>query len=84
MAVGAPIQMLMIRSSESAKLLGASLTQAAFNIGNALGAFLGGLPIAAGYGYTSPAVVGVGMALSGAALAFVLLKVSQSQQMVTA
>jgi DHA1 family arabinose polymer transporter-like MFS transporter len=84
MAVGAPIQILMIRSSEGAKLLGASITQAAFNIGNALGAFLGGLPIAAGYGYTSPAVVGVGMALGGATFAYALLKVSRSEQMAAA
>ena len=79
MAVGAPIQILMIRSSKGAELLGASLTQAAFNIGNALGAFLGGLPIAAGYGYASPELVGVGMALIGAAFACVLVKVSRSQ-----
>jgi DHA1 family arabinose polymer transporter-like MFS transporter len=79
MALGAPIQILMIRSSEGAEMLGASVTQAAFNIGNALGAFLGGLPIAAGYDYTSPELVGVGMALGGAAFAYTLVKVTSSQ-----
>jgi DHA1 family arabinose polymer transporter-like MFS transporter len=79
MALGAPIQILMIRSSKGAELLGASLTQAAFNMGNALGAFLGGLPIAAGYSYASPELVGVCMALTGAAFAYVLIKMSRSR-----
>ncbi|MCB2378532.1 MFS transporter [Hymenobacter sp. BT635] len=74
LAVAAPIQIMMIHSSKGAETLGASVTQAAFNIGNALGAFLGGLPIAAGFGYTSPALVGVGMALAGAGFALLLLR----------
>jgi len=60
-------------------MLGASVTQAAFNIGNALGAFLGGLPLAVGFSYTSPALVGVGMALVGAGLAQVLARVVRRQ-----
>ncbi len=81
LALAAPIQMLMIHSSKGAEMLGAAVTQAAFNIGNALGAFLGGLPLAAGYGYTSPALVGVGMALVGAGLAQVLAGVVRRQPM---
>ena len=77
LALGAPIQILMIKSSKGAEMLGASVTQAAFNMGNALGAFLGGLPLAAGYGYTSPELVGVGMALAGAGFAYVLLSRSR-------
>jgi DHA1 family arabinose polymer transporter-like MFS transporter len=79
LALAAPIQILMIQSSKGAEMLGASVTQAAFNIGNALGAFLGGLPLAMGYGYTSPALVGVGMALVGAGLAQVLARVVRQQ-----
>jgi DHA1 family arabinose polymer transporter-like MFS transporter len=79
LAIAAPIQILMIQSSRGAEMLGASVTQAAFNIGNALGAFLGGLPLAMGYGYTSPALVGVGMALVGAGLAQVLARVVRRQ-----
>lgn len=67
-AIASPIQLLMIQASKGAEMLGASITQAAFNIGNALGAFLGGLPIAAGFGYTSPELVGVGMAMTGVAI----------------
>lgn len=73
MAIGSPIQILMIRTSKGAEMLGASATQSAFNIGNALGAFLGGLPIAAGFGYRSPELVGVAMALIGAGFAVLML-----------
>ena len=48
-------------------MLASSVNQAAFNIANALGAFLGGLPIAAGYGYTAPELVGTGLAICGVA-----------------
>ncbi|MGV3761526.1 MFS transporter [Parapedobacter sp.] len=73
-ALGAPIQMLMINTAKGAEMLAASVSQASFNIGNALGAFLGGLPIAMGYGYASPEWVGAAMAGGGAlfALAFIL------------
>lgn len=76
-AIASPIQILMIQTTKGAEMMGASITQAAFNIGNALGAFLGGLPIAAGFGYTSPELVGVAMALTGACFAFILLKRNQ-------
>nr|WP_294944964.1 hypothetical protein [uncultured Mucilaginibacter sp.] len=50
-ALATPIQTLKIRTAVEAEMLGAAATQVAFNIGNALGAFFGGLPIAAGLGY---------------------------------
>jgi DHA1 family arabinose polymer transporter-like MFS transporter len=74
MAIGSPIQILMIRTAKGAEMLGAAATQAAFNTGNALGAFLGGLPIAMGYGFTSPELVGVVMAVTGALFAVALYK----------
>ena len=80
LAIASPIQILMIHSSKGAEMLGASITQAAFNIGNALGAFLGGIPIAAGLGYTSPELVGVGMSLTGAAFAWILLLQKKKQR----
>lgn len=71
-AVIAPMQMLMIRSSKGAEMLASSAMQASANMGNALGAFLGGLPIAAGYGYTSPEYVGALMAFGGLLLCLLL------------
>jgi len=66
-ALAAPIQMLMIQTAKGAEMIAAAVAQACFNVGNALGAFLGGLPLAAGYAYTTPEWVGVLMALTGAA-----------------
>ncbi|WP_247235604.1 MFS transporter [Telluribacter sp. SYSU D00476] len=80
LALAAPIQILMIQTSRDAEMLGASVTQAAFNLGNALGAFLGGLPIAAGYGYTSPQLVGMAMALVGIFFAWLLVKRTRARQ----
>jgi DHA1 family inner membrane transport protein len=51
--------------SHEGKGLAAALNHAALNVGNALGAWLGGLVIAGGFGYTSPAVVGAALAAAG-------------------
>ncbi|PTS92472.1 MFS transporter [Pedobacter sp. HMWF019] len=72
-ALASPIQMLMINTAKGSEMLAASVSQASFNIGNALGAFLGGLPLAAGYDYTSPVFVGTLMALTGAGFAWMLI-----------
>ncbi|MEO5911066.1 MAG: MFS transporter, partial [Pelobium sp.] len=74
LAIGSPIQILMIKTAREAEMLGAAASQAAFNVGNALGAFFGGIPIAMGYGFTSAELVGATMAIIGAVLAFALLK----------
>ncbi len=73
-AVIAPMQMLMIRAAKGSEMLASAALQASANMGNALGAWLGGLPIAAGFGYTSPEYVGAGLALTGFALCLVLAK----------
>jgi DHA1 family inner membrane transport protein len=41
------------------------MNHSSLNVGNALGAWLGGLVIAAGWGYRAPALVGVLLALAG-------------------
>ncbi|RZJ63577.1 MAG: MFS transporter, partial [Flavobacterium sp.] len=56
------------------EMLAASASQASFNIGNALGAFFGGLPLVYGFDYTSPAYVGAAMALIGAFFAIWLIR----------
>lgn len=61
----APMQMLIMQEAKGAEMLGSSVLQATSNIGNALGAFLGGLPIAAGYSYVSADFVGAGLAFCG-------------------
>ena len=41
------------------------MNHASLNVANALGAWLGGLVIAAGYGYRSTAVVGAALSVAG-------------------
>ncbi len=64
-ALGAPQQMLLIRHSKGGEMLGAALAQVGFNIGNALGAFCGGLTLRLGFGYPATAVTGALLALGG-------------------
>jgi DHA1 family arabinose polymer transporter-like MFS transporter len=78
-ALAAPIQVLMIQTAKGAEMLAAAVSQACFNLGNALGAYLGGLPIAAGLGYNSPEWVGVVMAMIGALAAVVLIRSNQNR-----
>ena len=68
-ALTGPLQIMIIRTARGAETLASAAIQSAFNISNALGAFLGGLPLAAGYGYTSPALVGAGLSLGGLVIA---------------
>jgi len=81
-ALVAPIQMLMINTAKGSEMLGAAVSQASFNIGNALGAFFGGLPLVAGYDYTSPAWVGAAMALGGALFAWIIITRTKAKQKV--
>jgi MFS transporter, DHA1 family, inner membrane transport protein len=70
MALG--MMMRLIDAAEHAETLGAALSHGSLNIGNAVGAWLGGVTIAAGYGYRSPLAVGVVLSLAG----FVVLVVA--------
>ncbi|GAB3414448.1 MFS transporter [Niabella aquatica] len=65
MAVGSPINILMIRSAEKSAMMGAAFMQAAFNMANSIGAYFGGLPIAFGLGYNYPSFIGALMAFTG-------------------
>ncbi|MCW2117884.1 MFS transporter [Flavobacterium sp. 7A] len=73
-AIIAPVQMLMIKTAVGAEMIASATIQAAFNVGNALGAFLGGLPLTAGFNYASPNLVGVTMALSGVVFTLVFIQ----------
>ncbi|WP_413560583.1 MFS transporter [Bdellovibrio sp. HCB209] len=79
MAQCPPIQMLLIENSEGGEMLGSSLGQSCFNIGNSLGAFLGGLPLLMGYSYATPTIVGALMSLVGILFALILMKRMSAQ-----
>ncbi|RFZ90953.1 MFS transporter [Mucilaginibacter conchicola] len=65
MACNAPVNMMVIDASPNAEMMGAAFMQAAFNVANSAGAYLGGLPIAYGLTYNYPSLVGSGMAVIG-------------------
>ena len=65
-SISTPLQMAIIKASKGSEMLGSSMNQSAFNMGNASGAFLAGLPIAMGYGFTSADLVGAALAGAGA------------------
>lgn len=77
-AVIAPMQMLMINAAKDAEMLASASLQASANTGNALGAYLGGLPLIAGFGYTSPEYVGATLAFTGFLLCLILSRQSRS------
>ena len=83
-ALAAPIQMLMINTAKGSEMIAGAVSQASFNIGNALGAFLGGLPLIAGYDYTSPVWVGSLLAFAGGVIAWTLIARTRKQVLVTA
>lgn len=59
------LQLRLMEVAGEAQMLGAALNHSALNAANALGAWLGGLVIAAGLGYTAPGWVGAGLAVLG-------------------
>jgi DHA1 family inner membrane transport protein len=64
-AVGPALQTRLMDVAHGAQTLAAALNHSALNIGNAAGAWVGGLVIAAGYGYTAPAAAGAVLAIAG-------------------
>jgi DHA1 family inner membrane transport protein len=66
-----PLQMLVMRKAKDAPTLASASNHSAFNLANAGGAWLGGAAIAAGWGWTSPALVGAVLAVVGLAIAAV-------------
>ena len=71
-AVSSPEQVLIIRVAKGGEMLGAASVQIAFNLGNAIGAYAGGLVVSNGYRY--PALAGVPFALIGFTLFFIFYK----------
>lgn len=59
------LQTRLMDTAGDAQTLAAALNHSALNVANALGAWLGGLVIAAGLGYTAPALVGSVLAIAG-------------------
>ncbi|WP_406096035.1 MFS transporter [Kitasatospora purpeofusca] len=68
-AIVPAVQTLVMREARGAPTLASATVQGAFNLANAQGAYFGGLALDAGLGWTSPSLVGSGLAASGAVIA---------------
>ena len=62
------LQSRLMRHAGRGQTLAAALNHSALNAANALGAWIGGVVIAFGFGYTSPALAGAALALVGLAV----------------
>ncbi|MGW2396108.1 MFS transporter [Kitasatospora sp. NPDC001664] len=63
------VQTLVMQKARTAPTLASATVQGAFNLANAQGAYLGSLALSAGLGWTSPTLVGSGLALTGCLVA---------------
>ncbi|GAA1134511.1 MFS transporter [Kribbella jejuensis] len=68
-ATVAPLQKRVMDKAQGAPALASAANIAAFNLGNAVGAYLGGLTIEHGLGYTAPNWVGAALAVAGLVVA---------------
>jgi DHA1 family inner membrane transport protein len=74
---GSPLQLMVMEKAAAAPSLASSANQAAFNLANAGGAWVGGLTLAAGFAVTSPALAGAALAVLGLAVAAVAYAVDR-------
>ena len=73
-AVSSPQQLLIINHAPGGEMMGGAMIQIAFNLGNALGAYFGGLPIDSGAGVRYSALIGAAFILIGLFFAVLLLR----------
>jgi DHA1 family inner membrane transport protein len=75
------LQSRIVSLAGGAPNLASAAIQGAFNVANSLGAYLGGVVIAAGYGYTAPNVVAAGLVAAGLCLAVASLRLDRRTDM---
>ncbi|MFD9395918.1 MFS transporter [Streptomyces sp. NPDC060000] len=66
---GSPLNLMVMEKAAAGPSLASSANQAAFNMANAGGAWIGGLALTAGFGATSPALAGAVLAVLGLVVA---------------
>lgn len=77
-----PLQKRVFDQAHGAPTLASAVNIGAFNLGNALAAWLGGLVIDAGLGYTAPNWVAAALAVSALVLAFVAAALERGESAV--
>jgi DHA1 family inner membrane transport protein len=83
-ALATVLQTRLMDVAGDAQSLAAALNHSAFNVANALGPWLGGLVIDAGFGWTSTGWVGCGLALGGFAVWVIALMTERNPGAVVA
>jgi DHA1 family inner membrane transport protein len=78
-AAGAPLQARIVDQAKGAPNLASTLNQGAFNLGNALGASLGGIMLTAGIGYRYLSLGSAAVASVALVVALVALRVEQKE-----
>ncbi|WP_439689046.1 MFS transporter [Curtobacterium sp. SP.BCp] len=78
------LQTRVMQHADHAPTLASGANIAAFNLGNALGAWIGGLTIAAGLGYTSPIWAGAGITVVSVALTLIAAAAARRHRRATA
>lgn len=78
-ALAPSVQARLMDSAKDSQTIAAALNHSALNLGNSIGAALGGVTIAAGFGYLSPSWVGAGLALAGMAIALAAFLTARGQ-----
>lgn len=83
MSVSAPINIMMMRSAPGSEMMAAAFMQAAFNVANSAGAFLGGIPLEHGLDYNYPSLVGAGMTLVGLVICMTYIRLYGKPKLLT-
>jgi DHA1 family inner membrane transport protein len=68
-ALSPSIQVRLMDVARDSQSIAAALNHSSLNIGNASGAFFGGVGVAAGFGYLAPVWIGLAMSVLGVGLA---------------
>ena len=79
-AAGPALQTRLMDVGKEAQVLAAALNHSAFNVANALGAWLGGVAIAAGYSWASTGFLGAALALGGIAVFAVSVALERAER----
>lgn len=80
-ALGSLLQTRLMEVAEDAQSLAAALNHSAFNAANALGPWLGGLAISAGYGWSSIGWVGCALSLGGLPTLFLSVALERKRRL---
>jgi DHA1 family arabinose polymer transporter-like MFS transporter len=79
-SIATPIQIAIIKAAKGAENLGSSMNQSAFNMGNASGAYFGGLPMVFGLEVNYSSLVGGMLAFMGAAIGIAIIYTQRVQK----